>query len=334
MRHLLRRLTANGKLKLASLALALLLWAVVSAEQVTVRWLPVRVEADVRDPRWALEGGPRPAVVNVRFAGPVRELWEMALSPPTVVLTVREADAAGTVVIHPGMVRIPAGFSAVAQDVRPSTVRLPLQRLVTRDVPVRVRLGGGSRLRWTLGDSVRVEPATVRLRGPASRLDGVDSVSTAPLHLFAGDTLFDRGIALDTTGIGALVPSAPLVRVRGRAEPRAERVVTVPVTLPPGAGASPATVQVRVDGADRRVRALDPASLRVVPARTGRVPPEGAEVAVRVEGAPAGVQATPLTATVRLVPLAGVPAPAAPPVPDSVAPGAAVQTVPGPGGTR
>jgi hypothetical protein len=321
VRHWLRRLTANGKLKLLSLALALLLWAVVSAEQVQVRWLPVRVEVDLRDPRYALTGPPRPAVVNVRFAGPVRELWEMALQPPTVTLVVRDVGESGFYGVDPGMVRLPSGFAAVAQDVRPSAVRLPLQRIVARDVPVRVRLSGDTRLAWTLGDSVRVVPATVRVSGPRDRLAALDSVLTVPLRLAAGDTLIDRAVALDTSSLAGLAAAPRSVRVIARAEPRGARVVPVVVTPPGNAALAPQQVDVRIDGPARLVRAVDAAALRVVLAAPvpEPLPPDGVEVPVRVEGAPPGVVATPLTRGVHVAPLAPE-SPAAPAADSAPAP--------------
>jgi hypothetical protein len=127
VRHLLRRATAHGKLKLAALALAVLLWVVFSAEQVTTQWIPVRVEPVVRDPGYVLAGPPEPPVVRVRFRGPGRELWEVALRPPTLVLPVRDVGAARSFVVEPSMVDVPERYRVVATDVRPAVVRLDLR---------------------------------------------------------------------------------------------------------------------------------------------------------------------------------------------------------------
>ena len=127
MRNLLRRATAHWKLKLAALALAILLWVVFTAEQVTTQWIPVPVEAVVRDPDYVLAGRPDPAVVRVRFRGPGRELWEVALRPPTLVLPVRDVGAARSFVVEAAMVDVPDRVRAVATDVRPAVVRLDLQ---------------------------------------------------------------------------------------------------------------------------------------------------------------------------------------------------------------
>jgi hypothetical protein len=127
VRQILRRATAHWKLKLAAVALALLLWVVFSAEQVTTQWLPVPVEAVVRDPGWVLDGRPEPAAVRVRFRGPGRELWEVALRPPTLVLPVRDVGAARSFVVEASMVEVPERARVVATDVRPAVVRLDLR---------------------------------------------------------------------------------------------------------------------------------------------------------------------------------------------------------------
>jgi hypothetical protein len=127
VRHLLRRATAHWRLKLAALALAVLLWVVFSAEQVTTQWIPVRVEPVVRNAGYVLTGRPDPAVVRVRFRGAGRELWEVALRPPTLVLQVRDVGAARSFVLEPAMVDVPERFRVVATDVRPAVVRLDLR---------------------------------------------------------------------------------------------------------------------------------------------------------------------------------------------------------------
>lgn len=129
MRQFLRRAASHWKLKLAALALAVLLWVVFSAEQVTSQWIPVRVEAEVRDPAYVLAGRPDPARVRVRFRGPGRELWEIALRPPTLVLPVRGVGvgAGHAFAVEPSMVEMSERFRVVATDVRPGVVRLDLR---------------------------------------------------------------------------------------------------------------------------------------------------------------------------------------------------------------
>ncbi|HEX5727065.1 MAG TPA: hypothetical protein VFX98_16430 [Longimicrobiaceae bacterium] len=288
----LRGLTENWKLKLAALGLAVLLWAVVSAEQVTTQWVPVRVEPVVRDPEYVLTGAPDPAQVRVRFTGPGRDLWELALDRPVLELPVRDVGEGRTFALDPQMVRLPGGVDVRAQDVRPAVVRLGLERLVSKEVPVRVRIGAGSRARY-LVDGVSVLPPTVRLTGPAATLARVRAVATRPFEIVPDDSTFTRRIGLDTAGLGGVTLGRPEVRVAGRVDRRVERVLPgVPVETPPGLRVTPRAVEVHVQGGERALAAFVGGAVRVVVVRDSvpaAVPPAGIDVPVRLEGLPPGV---------------------------------------------
>ena len=134
-----RRLARNWPIKLAAVALAVLLWALVRAEQPTEQWVRVAVEAQVLDPDYALNGSPDPAAVEVRFAGTWRELGELVLDKPVIVVHVRNVGRQRSFVLEPSMVRLPDGVRGrvTAVDVRPGLVRLKLERAtVTAPQPV------------------------------------------------------------------------------------------------------------------------------------------------------------------------------------------------------
>ena len=149
LRVLARRVANNWRLKLASLALAVLLWALVRAEQRTEQWVTVRVEPHILDPGFTLTGRSEPRLVQVRFAGRWRELGELAIERPVLFLHVRNIGRERTFALDPSMVRLPdhLGGSVTALDVRPGTVRLPLQRTPARSGPARTqRLDAADRL--------------------------------------------------------------------------------------------------------------------------------------------------------------------------------------------
>ncbi|HEX2203464.1 MAG TPA: hypothetical protein VHG91_09215 [Longimicrobium sp.] len=309
----LRALAQNWRLKLAALALAVLLWAVVSAEQVTTQWIPVRVEPVVRDPAYVLTGGPEPAEVRVRFTGPGRELWELALDRPVLVLPVRDVGAARSFVLDPAMVRVPEGLRVSPQDVRPAVVRLELERVVTREVPVRARVAARSLERYVVGDSLRVAPATVRATGPENVLDTLSALFTRPFEIVPDDdTSFTRRAEVDTAGLGGVTLSAGDVRVSGGVDRRVERAfAVVPVSPPPGLAATPAQVELRVRGPERSVRAILPIGVRAtVPSDSlpVPVPPGGVEAPVVVTGVPAGAEVRTVPARVRVAPAPAPPA--------------------------
>lgn len=298
MRLSLRGLTRHWKLKLTSLGLAVLLWVVVSAEQPATQWIRVRVEPVLRDPDYVLTGGAQPGSVLVRFSGRGRELWEVALREPVLFLPIRNGGA-GSYALDPQMVQVPRNLPGVtAEDVRPGLVRVELQRLAVKDVPVRPTLGRRSIAEYVIGRDVRVIPATVRIAGPAEAVAEVDSLFTEPIEVRAGDTAgFTRRVAIDTTGLDAISVSAPVVRVTATVARRAERTfAVVPVELPTGIESRTRQVEVRVTGAGRVVDGLSSASLHAAVPRDSlpaAVPSGGVDAPVVVTGLPAGVTARP-----------------------------------------
>lgn len=117
----------NWQLKLAALALAVMLWVVVSAEQTSSQWIPVPVEVVAGNPNRVGEPRATPAEVMVRFSGPGREMWELVMRRPRLLLPVREVYTGERVyVVRPDMVRIPGGPSLEVRDVRPARVRVHL----------------------------------------------------------------------------------------------------------------------------------------------------------------------------------------------------------------
>lgn len=321
MRFSLRGLAQNWRLKLAALALAVLLWAVVSAEQPASQWIPVRVDPVVEDPDYVLAGGSDPAEVLVQFVGPGRELWRLALERPTLELRIRDVGNARSFAVDPAMVTLRERLQVEARNVRPAVVRVPLQRLATRSVPVRVRIGERSLAHYALIDTVRVGPATVRLTGPEDELARVESVPTLPFEIVPddNDSTFTRVIGLDTTGLGGISLAPRQVRVSGSVDRREERVIpNAPVWVPVGTAAAPGRVEVRVLGSRRALVGLTPTAIRATVSRDSlpaQLPAGGADAPIVVENLPPGTTATADPARVRVTP-APVPAPpAAAPLP-------------------
>jgi hypothetical protein len=312
-----RLVTYNWRLKLAALGLAVLIWAVVSSEQVTSQWIPVRVDPVVRDPEYVLSGAPEPAEVRVQFTGPGRELWELALDRPTLVLPLGDVGERRAFPVDPTMLRIPSGLAVRVQDIRPAIVRVELERLASRVVPVRARIGGRSMDRYVLDDSVEILPAEVRVTGPADRLAEIQSVTTERFEIVPEtDSTFSRQVDIDTAGLGAVSISRPAVRVSGGLDVRAQRGLgDVQVYVPDGLQATPARVQLSVQGPRRVLNGIFPAGLRAVVPRDSlpaAIPPQGVDAPLVFDGLPPGTRAVPTPARVRVYPPGGPPAPASP----------------------
>lgn len=328
MRFRLRTLTRNWQLKLAAFALAVLLWVVVSAEQVTSEWLPATVEVDIRDPDRTLVQGPEPDEVRVRFSGARRELWELAFNRPRLRVVVTESDAARVLIpLEPQMVRIPAGLNTVAaREVRPTSVRLMLEELASREVPVRVQVGRGLPEGFTLVDSLRVNPARVRASGPADALVRLQSVPTRPLNLSGVEDSFVRYVSLDTAGLRGVRFHPSEVQVSGEVERLAERTIRVTPFVPrAGTLVTPGEVEAVLTGPESVVGNVSPEDVRaVVPSEEipALIPPEGILVPVVPEQSIPGLQVRFNPARVRLTPLAQPEGGEVEEAADTVAPGA------------
>jgi hypothetical protein len=314
-------ITYNWRLKLAALGLAVLIWAAVSAEQVTSQWIPVRIDPVVRDPEYVLTGAPDPSEVRVRFSGPGRELWELALDRPTLVLPLSEVGNRRAFALDASMLRIPAGLSVNVQDIRPAVVRVDLERLASRVLPVRARVAPRSAQRYVVGGNLEVLPAEVRVTGPAGRLAELDSIDTRGFDIVPDDSTFTQEVTLDTAGMAGLSFSRARVRVSGSVDVRGERAMgPVTVYVPDGLVAAPAQVSVSVGGARRVLDRVFPAGLRAVIPRDSLppvVPREGVDAPLVFDGLPAGTTARATPARVRVYPQGAEPPP---PASDSAAP--------------
>jgi hypothetical protein len=307
----LHSLLFNWRLKLAALGLAVLIWAAVSAEQVTSQWIPVRIDPVVRDPEFVLTGAPDPAEVRVRFSGPGRELWELALDRPSIVLPLSDIGNRRAFALDASMLRIPSGLSVNVQDIRPAVVRVDVQRLASRVLPVRARLGARSSQRYVLVADMEVLPAEVRVTGPADRLAAMDSVSTRSFDIVPDDSTFSVEVLLDTAGMEGLSFSRNRVRVSGPVDVRGDRPIgAVPVSAPEGMVATPGAVQVSVTGAERVVGRVFAGTVRAYVPRDSLpavLPPQGVDAPLAFDGLPPGATARANPARVRVQPRSAVP---------------------------
>lgn len=304
MRRVLDLVATNWQLKLLAFALAVLLWIVVSGEQVQSHSFPVPLEVRVSDPRYQLVKSSVPREVDVDFVGPGREFVDLALRRPVLLLEIGEVDSTESVVaLAPNMVQVPSQLALAPRRIDPARVRLRFRRIDSRVVPVEVRFGDGYGRGWTVVDSLRVDPASVEVRGPQALLDDVQSVATQALRLTPQDSDFSRWVPLDTSRLRGLTLSVRRVRVSGEADRVVDRMVAgVTVNVGPGVTVSPAAVDVHVRGARSVVGGLTPGDLRVVVAIDSipeRVPAQGIMVPLRVE-ARGGLTATAAPNIVRL----------------------------------
>lgn len=302
-------LVRNWQLKLSALGLSVFLWALVQTEplsQETFAAVPVVVQ--VADTAWTTAGAPTPEVVELRLGGPAREIIRLARDGTRVRVPVTSVGSADTVItLQRDWVELGQGAGVTVESISPATLRVTFERAVTATVSVSLRIQGSLPSELALSSPLEMNPATVVVRGPESRLSGLDSIPVAALDLSRVRESDIFTLPVDTSGLAGASVVPPDVMVGVRVEPRIERDVSgiVVRTDLRGAGwtvaVEPASIRLRLSGARTLVTALDPSLLRVsVPseALAGMVPGEERRLRVEVGGVPELVTATPETEVV------------------------------------
>jgi YbbR domain-containing protein len=286
----------NWTLKLASFGLAVFLWAVVQAEPVereVLSAVPVRVQ--VGDMGWTLAGDPEPREVQVRFAGPVRQILDLDREGPMVRVPIETVTGPDTVIqLRRDWVVVGGGATLVVQEIVPASVRLRFEASRQVAVPLSVRTRGTLPRAIALAAPIGLTPQVVRVRGPARIVSDLDSIPLLPLDLaeVSGSGLIE--VAVDTAGLTGLT-LMPLVAQLGiRVESAVERLLpSVPVGVEGPAAAAlevqPTRLPVTLRGARGPLDSAELDSIRIeVPAARVQdiMPGESRRIEVRVRGVP------------------------------------------------
>jgi YbbR domain-containing protein len=218
-------------LKFLSIALAALLWLLVSGERIVERAMRIPLEFTNLPAHLEIVGD-TPDVVDVRLRGSSGALSRVATGELVAMLDLRTART-GRRLFHltGGDVRTPFGLEVV--QVTPANVSLVFEPSGTKIVPVVPAVEGDPADGYLVG-TVTADPATVEVVGPVSALGSLTEAITEPISVSNASAP-----VLETVTIG--VPD-PAVRLR---EPQMARV-NVNVTPAPvewAVAAIPVTVR-------------------------------------------------------------------------------------------
>jgi hypothetical protein len=284
-------LTRNTKLKLASLALAVLLWVAVRIDapaRQLVTGIQVAVALESSD--WTMRGGPDPDVVTVEFAGTTRELLAVARDRPRIVIPIEDVHASDTTIpIAHDWVR--SGDRAAGNVVRvdPLSVQLAFEAVESMTVPYRAQLTGTLPDGLALAGPVTTVPRMARLRGPLRLLGNRTDVTLEPFDLEGVTVSASYLVAIESGSVQGLSVSPDSVTLVIPVEDEMERVYgplpVVVVGSSADASASPDSVSVRIRGARSLVERFDPTVLRVVATATPQIGDVGV-LPLRIEGLP------------------------------------------------
>jgi YbbR domain-containing protein len=285
-----RLLRGNAPLRLASLGLAAGLWFVIAGKQTAERGVPVAVELRNVPRDLELTGDAVNAVdVRVRASPGLINSLDSGKVLATIDLAGAE-EGERIVQLTPDTIQVPFGFRIV--KITPSLLTLNLERTQRKAIPVRPRVIGRPAHGFEVAE-VASDPAEVRVAGPRSRVQEIESAFTEPVSV--------EGVDRTTTEIVNVGLEDPLLRLEGGSGVRVTAVVRESqetrtfeglriVSRGRPARVEPSRVTVSVAGPASQVRALAPGDLQpyvalpVEGAVPGRLP-----VAVEISSGHAGV---------------------------------------------
>jgi len=167
--------------KLASLALAVLLWVALLGEPELVTLQTVPVLYRNLAPGLLLLSDTA-ASVQVELRGPSRKLTRDALAEAAVTLDLAGINAPGeqTFTLSRAALSFPDGVTVLRAV--PSQLRLRFDRAMTKEVPVDVRLTGMPAAGFRIAGST-ASPDRLRISGPQSRVQSIELAQTDPVDV-------------------------------------------------------------------------------------------------------------------------------------------------------
>ncbi len=207
-----RRLTHNIGWKLASLSVSILLWFVVvgQPELVTIQPVPL-LYRNLPDNLLLLSDAPDE--VRAELRGPSGRLTRATLADVFAAVDLAGVTAPGTqtFTLAESDFSLPQGVAFLRAV--PSQVSLRFDHLSTKTVPVDIQLTGSLPPGYRLAAKL-VEPATLTVSGPESRVIGIQFAQTDPIDLSGLTASRESKVNAFLSEARAQFTSAPLVTVR------------------------------------------------------------------------------------------------------------------------
>jgi hypothetical protein len=201
----------NIGLKIAALGLGALLWVAVAGQQVerTVSRVPV-VYRNV--PIGLQITGDLTEAVTVHVRGTENQISRLQTDEVGAVVDLGDAQAGqrSTFPLRTDQIAVPAGVEVIW--VEPAEVTLTLEPAGTANFPVKPLVDGNPAPGFIVS-GVSVDPSSVALAGPESRLHTATAATTDPISV--------SGATAPVTAVVAISPMDPELRLR---EPRDARV--------------------------------------------------------------------------------------------------------------
>ncbi len=257
-------ITRNLMLKLFSLAVAALLFLFVSVESATPVEVDFRIEYRTGDDMTLT--GDAPTYIHATLQGPwanIRSFESSDLDPVVVDLT--DAEPGGLKRrVEVADIKPPGGMRVIS--VSPAEIEVTLDRRVERPIEVEAVVPDAPAFGYQ-ATVRRIEPPKVRVVGPASKVRGLEYVTTRPIDVKGRQEDLDIEVELSPPPPGLrLIDKKVHVLVEIDEEMVQKTFQEVPVALegaPRGTVAMPSVVTVTVKGPRRTLEALEMKSVQL-----------------------------------------------------------------------
>lgn len=261
---MLRLLTANLRLKLISLGIALLMYFFIAFEAETSTELDVPLKV-LTSPGVVLTTEV-PAALQVTYRGTfatLRQLQPGSLAPHVIDLRER-APGPVSITMQPDQMPRLSGLEALS--VQPSVLTLRLDQVIERQVPIRAEVRGKPATGYMVGETV-VSPRRATIGGPTLDVEQVRYVLTRPIDITGATASLTTDVALRSPAYPITLKGSDSVAVTVQIEEDyIERYLrAVPVVLDskqPGLGLKTTSVSFSIRGPILAIEALDPKKIR------------------------------------------------------------------------
>ena len=178
---------------------ALLFWLLSPfepAQSLSLNEIDILIPVDpYKLPEGLTLAGPALKEIEIRVKGPPEDLEALRRNVPRYPLDL-SAAAVGveSIAIDPDLIPMPAGIQITR--VNPAYLSVRVDRLVKKQVPVRVAISGEPASSYSINGTT-AEPSMLFICGPKTAVDLIDEIFTKPVDVTGRSETFKKEIAVD-----------------------------------------------------------------------------------------------------------------------------------------
>ena len=258
-------ITANLAIKLASVLLAVIVWTMVQGEITTTRvFHKVPYDLEIA-PSMVIEK--RDKSLRITLTGPQDVMRDITAKSIQVVHSLRSIETPGAVqfTLSDDDFSVPARTQVL--EVQPKGIKVVLDRLLEKELPVKVQFIGKPEKGYQARDFV-VNPTVMRVIGPQQKLETLSYIETQPILLTGRTRSFVQTVALKPLLRDNRESQYVDVYVKVEAELVKKTLEKIPVALlqQPGVGTSvefeDTSIQVTLEGSEDLVEKIRDTDLK------------------------------------------------------------------------